>query len=153
ENILQAKAAKKGFEPTNLSVVTSDGTFYSFVLYYGDEPSHLNISFAGADPVQLTGETASERQLRQESWPVRGMYRFMGVQRKAQETRLQLGGIWLSEHTMWYKLNLANRSQIDFRMDYVRFFLRDRKRSKRTAVQETEVFPVYAATTDNINGL
>lgn len=153
DNILQTKAAKKGFEPTNLSVVTADGKFYSFLLYYEDAPEHLTLNFSGGDPVQFANDAVNAKQLEQESWQVRGMYRFMGIQRKRQEMRLQLGGIWLSDNTMWYKLNLANRSQVDFRTDYVRFFLRDRKRSKRTAVQETEVFPVYVAATEKVGGL
>jgi len=152
ENILQAKAARKEFEPTNLSVVTADGKFYSFMLHYSEDPLHLNISYTGDDRIKFANDAPSVKQLEQESWQVRGMPRFMGVQRKAQEMRLQLGGIWLSENTMWYKLRLANRSQVDFRTDYLRFFLRDRKRSKRTAMQETEVFPSFQSVTEKVNG-
>ena len=153
ENILQAKAAQKGFEPTNLSVVTADGTFYSFLVAYADKPSQLNISFAIGEPVQFSDGVLGERQLQQESWQVRGMRRFMRVQRKQQDIRLQLSGIWLSENAMWYTLKLNNRSQVDFRTGYLRFFLRDCKRSKRTAIQEIEVLPVYRSTTPKVGGL
>jgi conjugative transposon TraN protein len=152
DNILQAKAAQKDFEPTNLSVVTADGKFYSFLLAYADEPMHLNISFSIGEPVQFADEALNERKSEQESWQVRGTYGFMKVQRKQQDMRMQLKGIWFSENTLWYKLQFNNRSQVDFRTDYLRFFLRDRKRAKRTAIQETEMLPVYQSITRKIDG-
>lgn len=153
ENILQAKATSKDFEPTNLSVVTADGRFYSFVLSYAEHPQHLNISFSDVQMVQVNGEVVNARQLEKESWQVLSMPPMLRVQRMEQEMQLQLTGIWLAEQTIWYKLRLSNRSQIDFTRDYLRFFLRDRKRSKRTAIQETEIFPVHQSLTERVDGL
>lgn len=143
ENILQVKASKKDFEQTNLSLVTADGKFYSFLLFYAPIPLHLNISFSDSEPMQLAGQEANAHQLEKESWQVLGANRFMGLHRKAQELCLRLNGIFLSENNMWFRLALKNYSQVNFRPEYLRFFLRDKKRSKRTALQETEVFPVY----------
>lgn len=143
ENILQTKAAKKDFESTNLSIVTADGRFYSFVLDYADQPSHLNISFTGNEPVQLAGSPSNAQQLEREACQVLSIPRFMRVQRKGQLLRLQLNGIFTSENSLWLKLELHNDAQVDFEPAYLRFFLRDKKRSKRTALQETEIFPVY----------
>src|SRR5688500_15903395 len=39
DHILQVKAATKSFSETNLSVVTVDGRFYPFALYYDACPS------------------------------------------------------------------------------------------------------------------
>ncbi|WP_238698906.1 DUF4138 domain-containing protein, partial [Flavobacterium circumlabens] len=44
ENILQVKAAQKGFFQTNLTVVTADGKLYSFVLNYDEESPQLNLT-------------------------------------------------------------------------------------------------------------
>lgn len=143
ENILQTKAAKKDFDQTNLSIVTADGRFYSFVLDYADQPSHLNISFSGSEPVQLAGSPTNAQQLEREACQVLSMSRFMGVQRNEQALRMRLNGIFHSDNNLWLKLWLQNGSQVDFKPAYVRFFLRDKKRSKRTALHETELFPVY----------
>lgn len=56
ENVVRVKAAVEGFsEETNFSVITSDGTFYSFVVVYADQPAMLNINVdqwkAGESPV------------------------------------------------------------------------------------------------------
>ena len=40
-NVLFLKANRKGFVPTNLSVYTSDGKFYSFIIHYMEEPDTL----------------------------------------------------------------------------------------------------------------
>src|SRR5580698_5987781 len=45
ENVLQLKAARETFQPTNLSVITSDGKLFSFIINYSQNPSALNISF------------------------------------------------------------------------------------------------------------
>src|SRR6266542_2633211 len=45
ENILQVKADKPNFSETNLSVITSAGKLYSFIVHYLKEPPQLNIAF------------------------------------------------------------------------------------------------------------
>jgi conjugative transposon TraN protein len=143
ENILQAKAGKKDFEPTNLTVVTADGRFYSFILNYADYPSHLNYRFDGSGLIQLVDQPSNALQLERAACQVLSVPRFMGLQRSNQALRIQLNGILMSENNLWIKLQLRNHSQVDYKPDYVRFFLRDSKRSKRTALHETEIFPVY----------
>lgn len=152
-NILQAKATSKDFAPTNLSVVTGDGQFYSFLLEYAEEPPHLNISFAGLSPVQFPEKTGNEFTLERESCQVRGTSSFMNKSSKKEDMRLRLSGILLSPTAMWYKLAIANQSQVDFATDYVRFFLRDKKQARRTARQEIEIFPVFTSHTEKVNGL
>ena len=45
ENVMRVKAAIERFvTETNFSVITSDGSFYSFNVVYSDEPSVLNIN-------------------------------------------------------------------------------------------------------------
>src|SRR6185436_8256523 len=39
-NILLVKAGKKNFEQTNLSVITADGTVYSFIVNYESSPGN-----------------------------------------------------------------------------------------------------------------
>lgn len=143
ENILQLKAADENFAPTNVSVVTADGRFYSFVLSYEDRPLHLNISFAGDRPVQLAGEATNAHELENEAFRVMGTARFMGLRQNNQSLRLQLQGVFLSDNNLWLKLRMDNRSQVDFQPAYIQFFLRDKKRSKRTALNETEITPLY----------
>ena len=45
DNILLVKAGRENFTETNLSVITTDGKLYSFLLDYTSNPSLLNLSF------------------------------------------------------------------------------------------------------------
>lgn len=143
DNVLQLKAADPDFIPTNVTVVTADGRFYSFALHYSDQPERLNISFAGGKPVQLAEQAASASELERESFQVAGSPMFMGLKEHNQSLRLQLQGIFLSEKNLWLKLKMDNRSQVDFKPVYIQFFLRDKRRPRRTALNETEVRPVF----------
>jgi conjugative transposon TraN protein len=146
ENILQVKAGKQGFPQTNLSVVTADGKLYSFIVDYAPEPSVLNVSFLKetetGNQVELAGESLNEAELVRIGKQVNEQRDFLRVATKEQKMVLQLKGIYLSGSSMWLTLKLFNTSLIDYKPDYVCFFLRDRKRAKRTAVQETEMFPL-----------
>ncbi|MEP1260390.1 DUF4138 domain-containing protein, partial [Algoriphagus sp.] len=43
ENILQVKAENSGLQNSNLTVITEDGSFYSFALEYQKVPQNLNL--------------------------------------------------------------------------------------------------------------
>jgi conjugative transposon TraN protein len=47
ENVLRVKAATHGFRrETNLSVITDDGSYYTFNVKYADEPVKLSVEMA-----------------------------------------------------------------------------------------------------------
>lgn len=43
---------------------------------------------------------------------------------------------------MFYRITLRNHSNINYDIEQLRFFIRDQKKSKRTAVQELEIYPL-----------
>lgn len=149
ENILQLKAATQNFSQTNLSVITSDGKFYSFVIDYADEPSPLNLSLAldsagRNQTVLLSDKPVNESELKATSGIVKNKPAFLYKHTSEQGMHLLLQSIYLSGHSsvMWLVLQLYNTSMIDYKAGFVRFFLKDRKRSLRTAVQENELQPL-----------
>lgn len=156
ENILQVKAGAHNFEQTNLSVVTSDGQFYSFVLDYATEPSVLNISFY-KDSVKekqhaFLSETAlNDEELKTIACKVLSERTFLHRSTRQQKIQLSLQSIYTAGSSMWFNLRLKNNSLIDYRPEYVRFFLQDKKRAKRTAVQQTELQPLYLESTQGVN--
>lgn len=48
ENVLQLKAGKQNFAETNLTVVTADGSLYSYVLNYDEQPTGINVRVQNA---------------------------------------------------------------------------------------------------------
>jgi hypothetical protein len=65
--------------------------------------------------------------------------------RRDREEGMELGcrGIFLDSGVLWFSLSLRNRSPIEFVPEYARWFVRDRKRFKRTAVQDLALTPVF----------
>ncbi len=152
DNILQVKAGAKEFVPTNLSVVTAEGKFYSFTVSYAELPAILNLSFTDNGVIQLHDHPTSERQLEQASWQVLGMPTTLGLKSKDPFTALHLQGAYLSAGQLWLRLQVVNYSSVDFRTDYLRFFLQGKKQSKRTAILEKEMSPVFSKRVAKVPG-
>jgi conjugative transposon TraN protein len=136
ENILLVKAATKDFNETNLSVVTGDGTVYCFILRYEGHPDtsvfHL--------PAQSSASIATYAN---------AILVNQGTTRRPRLTKwdihLRLTGIYIKGDVLYYQLRMANDSPIDYGVDFIRFYLKDRKKGKRTSLQENELKPLYLA--------
>ncbi len=154
DNILQVKAGREGFAQTNLTVITTDGQFYSFVVDYAPEPSVLNLSFKNNTNGQgeMKGKPVNEKVFDKDAAEIKVQPRFIGTRTSSQRMHLSLQGIWLKDSMQWLLLRLGNYALIDYTPDYVRFFVRDQKRGKRTAVQETEITPLYADAAHMVGG-
>ncbi len=57
--------------------------------------------------------------------------------------KLILQGIYIHDHLLWFKLKLENSSDIDFESENIRFSVKDKHSGKRTAVQETDLSPLW----------
>lgn len=161
ENILQVKAAVKNFAETNLTVITSDGSLFSFLVNYSPDPKELNIRF-GKDtisavsygskdenklPVSFSdvGNNAEEVE-RISKRLLTGKGRMIhGVKDKKYETSIRLMSMHVKQNVLYCQLEFMNSSNIDYDVDMIRFFIRDKRQAKRSATQETELAPLYVA--------
>lgn len=145
ENVLQIKAATAGFKESNLSVITADGQLFSFYITYHEYPSYLNLSFykdSASGPVKFEGELISPQE--QASVFSRVLELKPGLRRSTsnQLVRFSLRNIVYHQKILWFSFQLENHSLINYDPEFLKFFVHDRKRSKRTAVQQKELFPV-----------
>ncbi len=132
--ILLVKAAEKGFPETNLSVVTDDGSVYSFVVCYDNNPAtwvyHLPTNKFATLATYANGILDNPRTMhgiKDEQWDIKAM----------------VFGIYIKNEIMYYQLNITNNSPVDYDIDVLRFFIRDKKKGKRTAIQETDLKPLH----------
>lgn len=146
ENILQLKAGKINFQETNLSVVTGDGKFYSFVLDYAVEPNVLNTSFlrdsAGISNLALS-IINNESRLQEDAKYVDTQASMFAMHDKSNGISVRLECIYVNDDVMYFKVLLKNTSRINYNIDVLRFSIRDEKKSKRFAVQENIQTPVF----------
>ena len=157
ENVLELKAVRIGFAPTNLSVYGRDGRLYSFVLRYVEDTSVLNyrVVVAGESnrvPIQVTGLPVAAVKLCGDAEWLLARRPFLRIRGRSAGLRLGLSGIWLRDSLQWLVLSLRNGSVLPFRAERWRFFLQDRKAVKRRAVQEVGIEPVYFSPLTTITG-
>ncbi|WP_375448490.1 conjugative transposon protein TraN [uncultured Fibrella sp.] len=163
-NILRVKAANpRPFGETNITVLTDDGGFYSFLIRYESEPSVLNINIANntrsdnavssalginkATAVSLVGPVAdvNKTELLHTAARVydhKPFARNVGVTK--QRMSLLLGGLYVQGATLYVQCKIDNDSEIDYTLDFAKFYIRDKDVLKRMASQEMEL-PVQAS--------
>ena len=148
ENILQVKAGKMGFDETNLTVITADGKLYSYVLNYVDTPAVLNISFANTlhwNPEAYFSENRiNEAEVQKDAQNIATAKKTIrGLKDKSFGVGFQLDGIYIHEEVMYFRIKIDNESNVNYDINQLRFFIRDQKKSKRTATQELEIYALY----------
>ena len=61
----------------------------------------------------------------------------------ANQLRLRAGAVGYRQETLFFPLHVANRSNIPYDVDFVKFYVQDKQVAKRTAEQALEIAPVY----------
>ncbi|RRJ90717.1 conjugative transposon protein TraN [Flavobacterium macacae] len=148
ENILQIKAAHFGFEETNLSVITSDGRLYSFIVTYDEHPAALNFSLArplrlGQDIFHSPGSLDEAEYKAFSKQALHSRKKGNHSHEKRYEIEMSLDGLFIRGDLMYFRITVHNHSAISYDIDQMRFFVRDAKKAKRTASQEIEILPVH----------
>ncbi|SCY74345.1 Bacteroides conjugative transposon TraN protein [Flavobacterium anhuiense] len=149
ENILLVKAAKRHFFQTNLTVITSEGRLYLFVLNYDEGCPDLNIkadnAVAASREVLFSLENENQKKIEQcASLALSKKKKAGGFKKSRNKIILEVNGIFIQEDVLYLRVAFENRSMINYDIDQFRFFIRDRKKPKRTASQEIEIQPLYA---------
>ena len=134
-NILLVKAATKDFEETNLSVITEDGSVYSFLVCYG-EPSvwvhHLPAQRKASMAIYANSVLDNPKTIN-------------GIKDASWGMVARVIGIYIKDNIVYYQLDLQNQSPLDYDISFLCFYIRDKKKAIRTAIQENELRAQYVA--------
>lgn len=161
ENVIRVKAAVKGFETeTNFSVITDEGSFYSFNVKYAAEPVKLNVEMKdfihdgqavnrpnNAMDIylkELGGESPKVIHLIMKSvyQSDRRKVKHIGCTRFGIQYLLK--GIYTNSGTLYFHTKIKNSSNVPFDVDFISWKIVDKKVVKRTAIQETVIPPLRA---------
>ena len=134
ENILQVKAGEPNFTPTNLTVITADGHFYSFAVSYSSQPAVLNFSFVGdsSEKAIIRDQPLPEASFSATANAIKGKRHSVHKSTREQNIKLSLTNLFMKNDLLWLEIGINNRSLIPFTPAYARFFLQDTKTAKRT---------------------
>lgn len=160
ENVLRVKASVRDFsQETNLSVITSDGNYYTFTVTYADEPARLTIEMTDLQDGRTLNRPNSEKEIYLEELGsespmlvnliMRSIYsgnrneiKHIGGKRFGIQHTLK--GIYIHQGLLYFHIQLKNSSKVPFDVDYMAFKVIDKQVAKRTAVQEQTILPIRA---------
>ena len=159
ENVLRVKAATRNFRTEgNLSVITEDGSYYSFNVKYADEPVKLSVEMAdflnNSDTANkpnndsevffedLGSESPRHVALVMKTIHKNNRNHIKNIYSKRFGIRHILKGIYVNNDLLYFHTELKNTSNIPFSVDYTTFRIVDKKIAKRTAMQERIMEPV-----------
>jgi hypothetical protein len=129
DNILQVKCAKRDFGLTNMTVITTDGTVYPFVVSYSENPPlHLRVG----DTTSLFARVANDPRS------------FNGPADSRYDMRLRLTGIYYSGGILYFRLLVENTGNLPFHTGLLRFSIAGRRGGKRATNQEWTLKPLYS---------
>lgn len=161
DNVLRVKAALRDFSrESNLSVITEDGSYYSFNVKYADEPVKLSVEMTD---FLHDGEAMNRpnnalavymQELGQES-PLLVKLIMQSIHKNNDREIKHIGskrfgiqhtlkGIYTHNGLLYFHLQLKNSSNVPFNVDFITFKIVDKKVAKRTAIQEQVIWPLRA---------
>lgn len=155
ENVLRVKAAVRDFEPqTNFSVITEDGRFYSFDVFYNSCPSVLSYNLISMQKSadRTTAQDVFFEELGSNSPSLAGLLletiykkdkRIVNhIGAKSFGIQFILKGIYIHNGKYYFHTQVTNRTNVPFAIDYINFRVLDKKIAKRTVIQENSLVPL-----------
>ena len=155
ENVLRVKATVRDFEPeTNFSVITNDGRFYSFNVYYSSYPEALSYDLLTMQKAldKANGNDVLFEELGNNSPSLAGLlletiYKkdkriVMHIGAKSFGIQFILKSIYIHNGKYYFHTELRNRTNVPFQIDFINFKVVDKKVAKRTVVQERPMIPL-----------
>jgi len=155
ENVLRIKASVREFETeTNFSVITNDGRFYTFNVYYSPCPETLSYNLQTMQKAveRSNGNDVLFEELGNNSPSLAGLLletiykkdkrivKHIGA--KSFGIQFILKGIYIHNGKYYFHTELRNRTNVPFRIDFVNFKVVDKKLAKRTVLQERTIIPL-----------
>ena len=155
ENVLRVKASVRNFEPeTNFSVITNDGLFYSFNVYYSSYPEAMSYDLLTMQKAvdKAKGNDVLFEELGNNSPSLAGLLletiykkdkrivKHIGA--KSFGIQFILKGIYIHNGKYYLHTELRNRTNVPFEIDFINFKVVDKKVAKRTVVQERPLTPL-----------
>ncbi|MBN8856256.1 MAG: hypothetical protein BGO55_08835 [Sphingobacteriales bacterium 50-39] len=148
DTALALQSSTRSFPETNLSVYAGDGRLYSFILIYADSPAHTSFLISWKDTTAFTeleeAEPLTEAAVQQTSADALAASHFLSRHSSDEfGVSLTLKSLYVRSTLFFFVFNLENETGVDYDVLRWHFSIRDKKRGKRTAVQEVDLTPVY----------
>lgn len=147
DNIIAIRADTAFNLQTNLTAITESGRFYTFDLQYA--PRCERFSFivdkgARKKQVAILDERNTMQKARLEKEISQRPRLLTNIKDEVADMRFSVTNIFIDNDILLFRFGLHNRSQIGYTIDFIRFYIQDAKRRKKTAVQQLEQQPLFS---------
>jgi conjugative transposon TraN protein len=162
ENVLKVKASQMGVFETNVTVITHNGSYYSFLVSYNEMPNKLNINmcaglnesfdysnFKQPEKIIFSDTYYTENEMISFSKKMIDLSKIKKksihhIADKVGNVTFKLSNIGVKEGNLIFCIRMKNASPLDFSLDYMKFYVRDKTKRKKMVSQEIEVKPNFA---------
>lgn len=167
-NVLRIKSAVRDFEEeTNFSVITEDGKFYNFDVFYSSYPDALSYDLLKMQRSRerqyatdvmfedLKGSSSFLTALIMENLYEKSTRTIKHIASRSYGVQFSVRALHVNESKFYFTLEVKNSSNIAFDIDLINFRIVDKKNLKRTVVQDKLLqplrihFPVRTAAHDS----
>jgi conjugative transposon TraN protein len=147
-NVLQVKAARVSFPETNLTVITADGVIHQFGITFTKQPSdlviHIRDSTEAIKHNVIFQRDMTEAELMRIASEIIPLKRGISlIADSNHKIGMSLRNIFIKDDIIFYHFRVKNASNIRYDVDFLRFYIRDKTKVKRTASQQVDVVPIY----------
>lgn len=142
DNILSVKAVESFVKDTNISVVTENGKFYTFSLDFAPDPEITSFVIDKDEKRKVAildeGELSTDSKQRIKAAIEKRLPLNLGMDEKNSGIEFEVNNIFIHNDILLFRISLMNRTQINYTIDFMRFYIQDAKISKKTAIQQLE---------------
>ena len=135
--VLRVKADTVFADTTNLTVITSDGKLYSFLVLFSPSPKVLTIDLGAGE---VLDKDTSLLSIVRKVQPLR--HNLYGIRYSAGKVKLAVVGIYSTGKMLALQLSIINHSSLSFSVGKLRLRLVTTNRPRRSPVQELELSPL-----------
>lgn len=151
KNIVKIKSLSKNINKASFTIITKSGKIYPFNLLYKETPSNLSLYIGDSKETAIFSETPLDKtKLEELSKSVINLtpsYNYLGDLN--HKMILSLDGIYSANDWLFFRLHLENLNNIDYGIDFIKTYIRDKKGDKYLALQEQEIYPFYIYFSDD----
>jgi len=151
-NVLRLKTVKEDISPTNFTVITNDGKYYSFNAIYKEQPTQLSYDLTKFERqvnkqqsevlFKDLGKTAPSLAYLLMKAIIKKNKKELNIKSKNYGVEARLKSIYTQDGKLYFHISITNKSNLPYEVEYISFKIKDRRTSKRTTIQEVSLKPI-----------
>lgn len=142
DNILAVKANTTFDKESNISVATDAGKFYTFSLRYAPNPEVFSFVIDKEEQQKVAildeGELPSDEKKRIYEGIKKRLPLNLGLDEQISGMNFRIKNIFIHNNILLFRISMMNRTEINYTIDFMRWYIQDAKKSKKTAIQQLE---------------